>query len=169
MEFKNFIFISPLGDIHCISENSFLIRVILGDNRKNTEALTKKYTLESNLKLTNSDKDFLSLRNELQLHFSGQLKQFSQPMKFINGTAFEQDVWLALKEIPYGETRTYKWLARKIGRTKAYRAVGNALRKNPLPIILPCHRVVASDGSLCGFSAGIDLKKWLLKHESGHI
>lgn len=164
MGYKTLIFKSPMCDIHCIFGDNLLIRVILGDNSKNTKAV-----IHTDLDSTNPDKNFLSLGNELQLYFSGLPMQFNQPIKFINGTVFEQNVWLILKEIPYGETKTYKWLAQKAGRNGAYRAVGNALKKNPLPIILPCHRVVASDGSLCGFSAGLELKRWLLKHESEHI
>lgn len=169
MHYKTLIFKSPQGDIHCIFEDNLLIQVVWGDDSKNLKAVMHNYSLKSDMDSINPDKDFLSLSNELQLYFGGLLKQFSQPIKFINGTPFEQDIWLALKEIPYGETRTYKWLAQKVGHSKAFRAVGNALRKNPIPIILPCHRVIASDGSLCGFSAGIELKRWLLTHESGHI
>lgn len=168
-EYKTFIFKSRLGDIHCIFENNLLIRVVLEDSSKNIKAVTHNYLLESDLDSINPDKDFSSLGNELQLYFNGLLRQFNQPVKFINGTVFEQNVWLKLKEIPYGETRTYKWLAEKVGCPKAFRAVGNALNKNPLSIILPCHRIVGSDGSLCGYSAGLELKRRLLKHESGHI
>jgi O-6-methylguanine DNA methyltransferase len=102
---------------------------------------------------------------ELDAYFKGDLKKFRQKIKFVRGTAFEQNVWLALKGIPYGEMRSYKWLAERIGKPKALRAVGQALKKNPLPIILPCHRIVASDGSLGGFSCGVDIKEWLLRHE----
>ncbi len=169
MQYKTFIFKSPIGDIHCVFEDNLLIRVGLGDNSKNIKAVMHNYYLKSELDSINPDKGFLSLSNELQLYFSGLLKQFSQPIKFINGTPFQEDVWLALREIPYGETKTYKWLAQKVGHSEAFRAVGNALKKNPMPIILPCHRVIASDRSLCGFSAGIKLKRWLLKHESVHL
>ena len=70
-----------------------------------------------------------------------------------------------MKEIPYGETRTYGWLAERVERPRAFRAVGNAVAKNPIPIIIPCHRVVRADGSIGGFSCGVELKRWLLKHE----
>ena len=83
----------------------------------------------------------------------------------MEGTEFERKVWETLKEIPYGETRTYKWLAEKIGKPHAFRAVGNALGKNPIPIIFPCHRVIETDGSLGGYSGGTDIKRRLLEIE----
>src|SRR4030043_1701346 len=83
----------------------------------------------------------------------------------MEGTEFERKVWLTLKEIPYGETRTYKWLAEKIGKPSAYRAVGKALSRNPLPIVLPCHRIIESDGTIGGYSSGIDIKRRLLEIE----
>ena len=81
---------------------------------------------------------------DLKDYFSGGNKGFGQKTKFLKGTDFEKEVWAALKAIPYGETRTYKWVAEKIGRPKATRAVGQALSKNPVPIVVPCHRVVES-------------------------
>jgi len=84
---------------------------------------------------------------------------------FENGREFDKKVWLALKDIPYGETRTYKWLAEKIGKPTAFRAVGQALSRNPIPILLPCHRVIESDGSIGGYSSGIDIKRRLLEIE----
>ena len=84
----------------------------------------------------------------------------------IKGTAFQKSVWKAIATIPRGETRSYAWLAKKIGRPRAVRAVANACGANPLPVIIPCHRVIASDGSLGGFSGGLDLKKRLLALEA---
>ena len=74
-------------------------------------------------------------------------------------------VWYALNEIPYGETKTYKWIAEKIGKPAAVRAVGQALSKNPIPIVVPCHRVIESDGSIGGYSSGVNVKKRLLEME----
>ena len=82
---------------------------------------------------------------------------------------FYQKVWLACKQIPYGQTRTYKWLAEKIGSPRAYRAVGQALSKNPFAPEIPCHRVIRSDGKLGGYSGGIDRKLALLKKEKVKI
>jgi len=85
--------------------------------------------------------------------------------KLTLGTPFQQKVWKVLQTIPYGETRTYKWVAQKIGKPKAVRAVGQACGANPLPLIIPCHRVVASGNKLGGFSGGLRLKKKLLRRE----
>jgi len=105
------------------------------------------------------------IKKELREYFEKGLDKFSQKIGFNKGTEFERKVWLVLKEIPYGETRTYKWLAGKIGKPNATRAVGRALSRNPLPIILPCHRIIESDGSIGGYSSGIDIKRRLLDIE----
>lgn len=105
------------------------------------------------------------LKKELDQYFSGRLKEFRFPTYFLTGTLFEQKVWKALKTIPYGETRSYAWLAKKIGHPQAVRAVGGANGKNCLPIVIPCHRVIKSDGQLGGYSGGIELKKKLLELE----
>ncbi|MBC8414260.1 MAG: methylated-DNA--[protein]-cysteine S-methyltransferase [Nitrospira sp.] len=103
---------------------------------------------------------------ELDSYFKGTGKLFSVETVFLSGTEFQKNVWNALQLIPYGETRSYKWLAAEIGRPGAVRAVGGALSKNPLPIVLPCHRVIKSDSSLGGFACGIGIKKSLLDMES---
>lgn len=106
-----------------------------------------------------------SFKKELKAYFEGKRENFSQATVFLEGTDFEKKVWLALKYIPYGETRTYKWLADKIGNPKATRAVGQALGRNPMPIVLPCHRIIESDGSIGGYSSGINVKRRLLEIE----
>ncbi|HXX57458.1 MAG TPA: methylated-DNA--[protein]-cysteine S-methyltransferase [Thermodesulfovibrionales bacterium] len=102
---------------------------------------------------------------QLNAYFKGQLTAFDQKIGFSEGTDFEREVWLNLREVPFGETRSYRWLAERINRPKAVRAVGQALSKNPLPIILPCHRIIESDGSLGGYSGGVDIKRRLLDLE----
>lgn len=102
---------------------------------------------------------------ELGEYFENGKDDFTQKMSLTKGTEFEKKVWLTLQEIPFGETRTYKWLAEKVGKPNAFRAVGQALGKNPLPIILPCHRIIESDGSIGGYSAGTDIKRRLLDKE----
>jgi len=104
-------------------------------------------------------------KRELREYFEKGRKDFTCKTTFIEGTAFEKVVWNTLKEVPYGETRTYKWLADKIGKPQAFRAVGNALGKNPIPIMFPCHRIIESDGSLGGYSSGIEIKRRLLEIE----
>jgi methylated-DNA-[protein]-cysteine S-methyltransferase len=148
---------SPIGDIYCLFDHSYLIELSIGEKPFYIDTLPKTDTLLKGF-----------FKKEVDAYFNGHLNKFKQEIKFITGTDFEQKAWLALREIPYGETRTYKWLAEKVGSPKAARAIGQALKKNPLPIILPCHRVIASDGSLGGFSCGVEIKKRLLMHEGAY-
>ncbi len=106
-----------------------------------------------------------SLKRELREYFEGGQEEFTQEIEITKGTEFDKRVWLALRKIPYGETRTYKWLAEKIGRPNASRAVGQSLGRNPIPILIPCHRIIESDGSLGGYSGGVDIKRRLLDIE----
>lgn len=102
---------------------------------------------------------------QLNEYFEGKRKQFHLKIN-PNGTAFQQKVWKALEQIPYGKTMSYLELSKQLGDVKAIRAVANANGKNPLWIIVPCHRVIGSDGSLTGYAGGLHRKKWLLEHES---
>jgi AraC family transcriptional regulator of adaptative response/methylated-DNA-[protein]-cysteine methyltransferase len=108
-----------------------------------------------------------SITSELKSYFSGKLKQFKTPYR-VFGSGFQEAVWQALCAIPYGETMSYREEACALGRPKAFRAVANANGANQLAIIIPCHRVIASDGSLGGYGGGLATKKWLLAHESQH-
>jgi methylated-DNA-[protein]-cysteine S-methyltransferase len=104
---------------------------------------------------------------QLELYFEGKLKEFT--LKLVpQGTPFQLSVLIALQEVPYGETISYGELARRIGKPKAYRAVGAANARNPLPIVIPCHRVIGSNGSLVGFGGGLDIKQKLLDLERTH-
>jgi methylated-DNA-[protein]-cysteine S-methyltransferase len=105
------------------------------------------------------------IKNELKEYFENGREEFTLKIGLTKGTEFDKKVWLTLREIPYGETRTYKWLAEKVGKPNASRAVGQALSRNPIPIILPCHRVIESDGSIGGYSSGVDIKRRLLEIE----
>ena len=104
---------------------------------------------------------------ELDEYFQGRRKTFDIPCR-TQGTAFQEKVWAALREIPYGETRSYRDIAEAIGHPKAYRAVGMANNANPLFIIIPCHRVIGADGSLTGYGGGLPMKKALLMLEKKH-
>lgn len=101
----------------------------------------------------------------LEAYFNGQLKSFAIPLQPA-GTPFQQKVWKILMSIPYGETISYKALAKRLGDVKAIRAAATANGKNPIPIIIPCHRVIGSNGKLVGFSGGLHRKEWLLHHEA---
>ena len=109
------------------------------------------------------------LQKELDLYFQGKLQKFNYPLHFLDGTDFEQSVWKCLLSIPYGETQSYAWVAQKIKNPRAIRAVGRANGKNRIPILIPCHRVINANGKLGGYSAGLDLKKSLLKIEGLHF
>lgn len=102
---------------------------------------------------------------QLRSYFAGKRRDFDFPLS-PRGTEFQLAVWNALREIPYGETTTYGTLAKTIGRPDAVRAVGAANGANPIPIVIPCHRVIGSTGSLTGFGGGLPVKRWLLDHEA---
>ena len=101
----------------------------------------------------------------LDLYFEGRKKDFSGLTLAAAGTDFQKNVWKALADIPFGETRSYADIARAIGNPKGMRAVGLANGRNPIPVIVPCHRVIGADGSLTGFGGGLPTKKWLLEFE----
>jgi methylated-DNA-[protein]-cysteine S-methyltransferase len=102
---------------------------------------------------------------QIEEYLNGKRKKFSLPLA-MHGTPFQMDVWRALQSIPYGETRSYKEIAEIVKRPKAVRAVGMANHRNPISIIVPCHRVIGHNGSLTGYGGGLPLKKYLLKLES---
>ena len=141
---------SPLGLIYLI----FIRSVLRAISFQKPKGMIFKKTRESSL-----------VKKELSEYFGKNRTAFTCPTRFTEGTDFEKNVWQALKEIPYGETKTYKWLAEIIGKPQASRAVGQALSKNPIPIIFPCHRIIESDGSIGGYSAGTDIKRRLLEIE----
>jgi O-6-methylguanine DNA methyltransferase len=102
--------------------------------------------------------------SELEEYFSGNRREFTFPLD-LRGTDFQLACWRALLAIPYGETRTYADIARAIGKPQAFRAVGMANNRNPIAIVVPCHRVIASDGTLCGYGGGLSVKRKLLELE----
>jgi len=102
--------------------------------------------------------------SELEEYFAGKRREFTFPID-LRGTDFQLACWRALLAIPYGETRTYADIARAVGKPNAFRAVGMANNRNPIAIVVPCHRVIASDGSLCGYGGGLDVKRKLLELE----
>ena len=115
--------------------------------------------------IVREDKVFGETKKVLLDYFDGCRKDFKLPLDLSMGTQFQRKVWRKVMEIPYGELRSYKWVAGEIGSTNASRAVGNAVGVNPVPPIVPCHRVVCSDGGLGGYSSGISIKKRLLRLE----
>jgi methylated-DNA-[protein]-cysteine S-methyltransferase len=111
-----------------------------------------------------NDKAFRSVREQLKAYFAGQLQQFELKLAG-EGSDFQRKVWQALRKIPFGGTESYGGLAKRLGNANASRAVGLANGKNPIGIIVPCHRVVGANGALTGYAGGIERKQWLLEHE----
>jgi len=111
-----------------------------------------------------SEGEMLPYVRELEQYFAGQRREFSFPLD-LRGTNFQLACWNALLDIPYGETRSYAAIARAVGNPQGFRAVGMANHRNPLAIVVPCHRVIASDGTLCGYGGGLELKRKLLELE----
>ena len=113
-----------------------------------------------------SPKLFQGLMERIRAYFNGLKVIFPDELDLTGYTDFQLKVWETTKLIPYGETRSYIWVAQQIGKPKAARAVGQALGRNPIPIIIPCHRVLGSNGSLTGFGGGVDMKRHLLSLET---
>ena len=155
---------TKLGKIGIVEEDSKIVKVIIvnENNKKSKDKEDSKNDYENY-----QEKDtelLLEAKKELEEYFEGKRKEFDLPLEQ-EGTEFQKRVWNALEKIPYGETRTYKEVAKMIGNEKASRAVGMANNKNNIPIIVPCHRVIGSNGKLIGYALGLDMKKYLLDLE----
>ncbi len=148
-KFGNFVFKLDKGKIAQISFDQELPDA-------NMDTLTEDFSVNETLKK--------EIKKQFDLYFLGELKSFDLPISAL-GTNFMKRVWDALKEIPYGKTISYKELAERVGNPKASRAVGGACNKNPIPFIVPCHRVIGSNGKLVGYAGGLDLKSKLLDLE----
>jgi methylated-DNA-[protein]-cysteine S-methyltransferase len=112
---------------------------------------------------------FTQLFHELALYFDGKIQQFSAPVDLSHRPPFFQQAWELCRSIPYGETRSYGWLASACGSPAAHRAVGQAMARNPVPIFVPCHRILRANGALGGFAWGVEFKSWLLDLESKNV
>ena len=128
-----------------------------------------KHGLEMNGESKRDDEivPFIETKRQLTVYFEGRLREFDLPL-LMQGTEFQQRVWEELKKIPYGTTITYRELAQRIGNQNGSRAVGLANGRNPISIIVPCHRVIGTNGQLTGYGGGIERKRWLLDHEVNH-
>ncbi len=146
---------SPLGKLQIGMTNEHIIHVKY-DNEHNHD---EKDTMETLPILAGKVKD------QLDKYFSGKRFQFDLPL-LVNGSPFQKRVWTELQRIPFGKTISYAQLARQLGDPKCIRAAAGANGKNPFAIIIPCHRVIGTDGSLTGYASGIEKKRWLLEHEN---
>jgi methylated-DNA-[protein]-cysteine S-methyltransferase len=149
---------SPLGDLLVTRDDGGLTGLCLP---------TGRYRQRVRDEWERDDGAFDHVRRELDEYFAGTLQDFTVPLS-PRGSTFQKQVWQALSEIPYGETTSYGKVAASIGHPDGARAVGVANGQNPIPIIVPCHRVIGADGSLTGYGGGLDAKRWLLDHEARH-
>jgi len=149
---------SPVGELKLVASEKGLV-AILWENDNPRRVLLGE--------MKNDVRQPILLETERQLkeYFEGKRQEFSIPLD-MRGTAFQKNVWEALLAIPFGETRSYGQLAKQLGRPSAARAVGGASGRNPLSIVVPCHRVIGASGELTGFAGGIGAKERLLKIES---
>ncbi len=159
---------TKLGKIGIVEEDNKIVKIIIENKNEDKEKSKKNknnnYNNEDNYQEKNT-KLLLKAEKELEEYFEGKRKKFNLPLKQ-EGTEFQKKVWNALEKIPYGEIRTYKEIANMVGNEKASRAVGMANNKNNIPIIIPCHRVIGSNGKLVGYALGLDMKRYLLDLES---
>ncbi|GJH41399.1 hypothetical protein RCZ04_19490 [Capnocytophaga sp. HP1101] len=155
---------TPIGEMLGIATDEAICMLDFVDSKnwlKDQEILVKHYQTtvveESSLLL-------LELEKQLKEYFAKKRKEFSLPLALV-GTSFQEEVWKVLQTIPYGETRSYKEQATVVGNPKGVRAVANANGKNRISIIIPCHRVIGSDGTLTGYASGVERKQFLLDLE----
>ncbi|HHV73410.1 cysteine methyltransferase [Thermoanaerobacterium sp. PSU-2] len=142
---------TPIGTLRIYSSENGIARI--------------DFPNEEHLQCLRGTNSFIAdCKEQLRLYFKGRLKEFSVKLD-LEGTDFQKSVWRELMKIPYGFYATYGEIARRVGKPNASRAVGNALNKNPIPIIIPCHRVIGSDMTLKGFAGGLNVKSLLLQHE----
>lgn len=151
---------SPIGELLLVSDDDQLTGIYMQSERH-----APRYDNARQRDWERDDHALRQTRRQLQDYFAGTLMEFDLPLA-AQGTAFQQRVWKALREIPYGATISYGELARRIGQPTASRAVGLANGQNPISIVVPCHRVIGANGSLTGYGGGIERKQWLLAHET---
>jgi methylated-DNA-[protein]-cysteine S-methyltransferase len=147
---------------------SVIIKTPIGftEIKGDENGITKIHVMDENVEIsTIIPKDLIETVTQLQDYFLGRRTEFTFKLN-LQGTEFQKKVWQELLQIPYGKTCSYLELSKKLGDVKAIRAVASANGKNPLWIVVPCHRVIGTDGSLTGYAGGLWRKKWLLEHEN---
>jgi methylated-DNA-[protein]-cysteine S-methyltransferase len=149
---------SPVGKLKTVASTNALLAVLWEQERPNRVKLGP-------LKFDPQQPILIETERQLREYFTGTRKEFDLPLE-PTGSEFQKKVWRALREIPFGQTRSYLDLARSVGSDKAVRAVGAANGKNPLSIVVPCHRVVGANGTLTGFAGGLEVKAKLLALEA---
>ena len=160
MHYNYSIIETPIGSLSILADNNSLKMLKFSDSFQSFEKKISmpKILRKKNIVLKNVEK-------QIQEYFRKERKKFDIPLDISLGTTFQQTVWKSLIDIEYGSLASYADIARNVKRPKAYRAVGNANNSNPISIIIPCHRVVGSNGNLSGYGGGIDKKKFLIDLE----
>jgi len=171
MELRYSVFSTTLGWAGVLASQKGLLKLVLPQSSwRKAVSLVEGFALrwhDRTLKKAEAGY-FGDLPERIRDYLDGKPVVFHDKLDLSSASAFQRRVWEADRSIPYGETRTYSWVASRVGLPKAARAVGQALAKNPLPIIIPCHRVICSNGDLGGFSGGRDWKQRLLQIEAAH-
>jgi methylated-DNA-[protein]-cysteine S-methyltransferase len=162
-DIRRMVWRSPFGPLGLVLRREQLAAIAL-----NADPITFPFEVERTYGTSGRESAtaFNEVREQLDEYFAGKRLVFRLPLDLEQGSPFQRRVWRALRDIPYGETVSYKEVAHSIGQPSATRAVGAANGMNPLPIVIPCHRVVASDGTLGGYGGGLELKRRLLTLES---
>lgn len=155
---------SPIGKLYAARTSRGISFLSL--NRKEWEGYSQGLKKDRSVEVHRNDVTFFALKKALRKYFSGKEVKFTFPLDLFGGTPFQRRAWNAMRKIPYGETRSYKWLAQRTGDPKKARPAGQACGSNPLPILIPCHRVIREDGTLGGFGGGLHIKRRLLRIES---
>ena len=161
--FKYSIFKTPLGHMGVVASQKGLQLIVLP--RKSEAEVKKLFGEHYTVELVRDERALAGIVRKIINYFAGNKVLFKEKYDVTGATPFEIKVWDTVFGIPYGEVRSYAWVAEKVGSPKEMRAVGQALKRNRLPIIIPCHRVIRKSGDIGGFSGGIELKHKLLKLE----
>jgi methylated-DNA-[protein]-cysteine S-methyltransferase len=147
---------SPIDDLLLVGDGETIAALHLSDQRHGPIGIAAEWRRD--------DRPFTAAIDQLAAYFAGELTDFDLPLA-PSGTEFQQRVWSALRTIPFGQTTSYGELAGQLGNPGASRAVGLANGRNPIAVVVPCHRVIGADGRLTGYGGGLDRKRWLLDHE----
>ena len=155
---------TPLGSMLAISDEDALYLLEFVDYPRLEREVERVMVKTTGVIVPGISAPLKQIKSELQWYFNGSLQEFKVPLRFV-GSPFQKLVWDELKRIPYGQTRSYADQAKALGKQKAYRAVANANGANQLAIIIPCHRIINSNGDLGGYGGGVQRKKWLIDFE----
>lgn len=148
---------TPIGELGLVGDHGALLEVLLPKGNRGQAALAAGRVEDRSV--------FRDAIDQLDAYFEGTLRRFELASE-LEGTEFQLKVWRGLAEIGYGQTESYGALAARVGSPRASRAVGSANNRNPLAIVLPCHRVIGANGALVGYGGGLETKRWLLDHEA---